>query len=109
MPSLDSCDPVAPSSSPPSLRLLTVGACLVTAMLVTVWLGSCTRPGPPYSPRKALSSFRIEAGFRIELFAAEPDIVDPVAMEFDEDGRIFVVEMPGDPLDLKPTGFAILV
>ena len=34
----------------------------------------------------------------------EPAIASPVAMEFDERGRIFVVEMPGYPLDTRPTG-----
>jgi putative membrane-bound dehydrogenase-like protein len=38
--------------------------------------------------------------FRIELFAAEPDVVSPVAMEFDEDGRVYVVEDRGYPLDV---------
>jgi putative membrane-bound dehydrogenase-like protein len=47
---------------------------------------------------------QLEQGFRIELVAAEPDIVSPVAMDIDENGRIFVVEMPGYPLDTGPTG-----
>ena len=47
---------------------------------------------------------QLEQGFHIELVAAEPDIVSPVAMDIDENGRIFVVEMPGYPLDTGPTG-----
>jgi putative membrane-bound dehydrogenase-like protein len=47
---------------------------------------------------------QLEHGFRIELVAAEPDIVSPVAMDIDENGRLFVVEMPGYPLDTRPTG-----
>jgi putative membrane-bound dehydrogenase-like protein len=47
---------------------------------------------------------RLEPGFRIDLVAAEPDIVSPVAMDIDENGRMFVVEMPGYPLDTRPTG-----
>jgi len=46
----------------------------------------------------------IEPGFRVELVTSEPDIASPVAMEIDENGRIFVVEMPGYPLDTRPTG-----
>ena len=60
--------------------------------------------GPPYSPHSALSTIRIEPGFRIELMTSEPDIMSPVAMDIDEDGRWFVVEMPGYPLDTSPTG-----
>ncbi len=48
---------------------------------------------PPKSPDEAIASFEVADGFRIELVAAEPLIVDPVAMAFDEDGRIYVVEM----------------
>lgn len=49
----------------------------------------------PLSPEKALGSFRVQKGFRMELAAAEPNVADPVAMAFDEDGRLYVVEMRG--------------
>ena len=39
--------------------------------------------GPPYSPQAALETFRLADGFQIELFAAEPLVSDPVAMEVD--------------------------
>ena len=48
----------------------------------------------PKEPRDALKSFKLRPGFRIDLVAAEPLIRDPVAIDFDEDGRMFVVEMP---------------
>jgi len=48
---------------------------------------------PPTEPDRALSTFRIKNGFRLELVAAEPLVVDPIAMSFDEEGRLFVVEM----------------
>jgi putative membrane-bound dehydrogenase-like protein len=60
--------------------------------------------GPPYAPESAKSTFRVEPGFRIELMTSEPDIASPVAMDIDEDGRWFVVEMPGYPLDTTPSG-----
>ena len=43
---------------------------------------------PPKSPAEALASFEVATGFRIELVAAEPLVVDPVAMAFDEQGRL---------------------
>lgn len=71
-------------------------------------LSRCGQPGgqsvPPYPPEDALTHFRIEDGFRIELFASEPMVLDPVAMEIDELGRVFVVEMPGYPLNVGQTG-----
>ncbi len=48
---------------------------------------------PPTEPADALKTFRIKPGFRLELAAAEPLVADPIAMSFDEDGRLFVVEM----------------
>ncbi len=48
---------------------------------------------PVLMPDEALAAFEIEPGYAIALFAAEPMIEDPVAMAFDEDGRLWVVEM----------------
>lgn len=42
----------------------------------------------------ALSSFQVKPGFRVELVASEPLLRDPVALAFDENGRMFVVEYP---------------
>jgi putative membrane-bound dehydrogenase-like protein len=50
---------------------------------------------PPRDPQDAIAAFRVAAGFRIELLASEPLVVDPVAIAFDADGRLFVVEMRG--------------
>lgn len=44
-----------------------------------------------------MKTFQLKEGFRIELFAAEPYVTDPVEMVFDERGNIFVVEMPDYP------------
>jgi putative membrane-bound dehydrogenase-like protein len=60
-----------------------------------------TKPGlppvGPLSPAEERATFRVPPGFRVELVTAEPAVVDPVAMAFDEDGRIFVAEMRGYP------------
>jgi hypothetical protein len=45
------------------------------------------------SPDEALAGFELEPGYRIELAAAEPLIKDPVAIAFDERGRMYVVEV----------------
>src|SRR6266542_2628013 len=58
-------------------------------------------PASNLSPEQALKSFRLADDFQIEIFAAEPHVVDPVAMAFDENGRIFVVEMGDYPLGNK--------
>lgn len=48
---------------------------------------------PLLSPEQALTSFTVQEGFRLEVLAAEPLVNDPVAIAWDEDGRLFAVEM----------------
>jgi putative membrane-bound dehydrogenase-like protein len=50
---------------------------------------------PPHEPADALKTFRLLPGFRLEQVAAEPLVIDPVALSFDENGRLYVVEMRG--------------
>src|SRR6266511_2959643 len=52
---------------------------------------------PPVAARDALNTFQLRKGFRLELVAAEPLVTDPIALAFDEDGRLFVVEMNDYP------------
>ncbi|MCS7158975.1 MAG: c-type cytochrome [Gemmatales bacterium] len=66
------------------------------------------KPIGPLSPREALATFAVVPGFRIELAAAEPEVIDPVAMTFDEDGRLWVVEMPGYPNGGVGTGKPVI-
>ena len=74
----------------------------ISAILILLSvLGGCGRSGPPYSAKDALKTFQIEPGFHIEPYITEPDIRSPVAMEFDENGRIYVVEDPGYPLNVQ--------
>jgi putative membrane-bound dehydrogenase-like protein len=49
-------------------------------------------PGPALSPREAVQKMTLPEGFRAEVFAAEPNLVNPVSMSFDEKGRVWVVE-----------------
>jgi putative membrane-bound dehydrogenase-like protein len=60
-------------------------------------------PGP-LSPRDEQATFRTLKGFKVELVASEPDVIDPVAMCFDQRGRLFVCEMIGYPHGGVATG-----
>tara|TARA_B100000614_G_scaffold261240_1_gene290244 strand:- start:4939 stop:7578 length:2640 start_codon:yes stop_codon:yes gene_type:complete len=51
----------------------------------------------PLTIGQSLKSFQIEKGAQIEIAAAEPQLRDPVAMCFDEKGRMLVVESLGYP------------
>lgn len=57
----------------------------------------------PLSPESALRSLRVADGFRVELFASEPHVVDPVEIAFDEHGGIYVAELLDNPND-PPSG-----
>jgi len=59
--------------------------------------------------KDALATYRVADGFKIEMIAAEPLISDPVDMEIDEYGRMYVVEMHGYPLDKSGSGRIILL
>ena len=48
----------------------------------------------PVEPSAATSTIVVPAGFRVELVAAEPLVRDPMAMEFDENGFAYVLEIP---------------
>src|SRR5215213_1925171 len=58
----------------------------------------------PLSPQDELKAFKTLPGFKVELVASEPDVIDPVAMAFDERGRLFVCEMIGYPNGGVATG-----
>src|ERR1051326_5215912 len=45
------------------------------------------------SPTRAAQEITLPDGFKVSLFAGEPDVVQPVAMTFDDRGRLLVVEM----------------
>jgi len=60
-------------------------------------------------PEKSLSTFELPEGFKIELVASEPMVADPIAMEVDESGNIYVLEMHGYPLDKSGSGVVKLL
>jgi putative membrane-bound dehydrogenase-like protein len=46
----------------------------------------------PRSPAESLKTFQLHSGFRIELAASEPNLASPVALDFDEDARLYIAE-----------------
>lgn len=72
--------------------------------IITLTTFSCTekRYSDPLSVEDALASFQLHEDFEIEIFAAEPHVMDPVSMVFDATGNIYVVEMPDYPYKPEP-------
>lgn len=46
----------------------------------------------PLSPEESQKFIQVPPGFEVELFASEPDIINPIAMNWDEKGRLWVIE-----------------
>src|ERR1035438_8143212 len=80
-----------------------------SAALVVAALFCFARPGWSAEPKpetntvprvasapatSALTAFGVKPGFRLELVAQDPLVSSPGAMAFDENGRLFVAEMP---------------
>src|SRR5262245_45087458 len=49
-------------------------------------------PGPAMPAAQASASFGVPEGFRVGVFAAEPDVQNPIAMTWDSRGRLWVAE-----------------
>ena len=74
--------------------------------------GSPAEDGParrsglfPRSPEESAGAARVEPGFEVGLFAADPHLASPVAMTFDADGDVYVAEMLDYPIIRTPGMF----
>ncbi len=63
---------------------------------------------PPLSPQESLAAMRTKPDLTVELAAAEPLVVDPVAIDWGADGKLWVIEMRDYPTGIdrhwKPGG-----
>ena len=63
-------------------------------------------PKPPYTartPAEEAKGFMLPAGYRLELVAADPDVISPTLIEFDGNGRMYVGEMISYMMDASAT------
>src|SRR3954454_13509826 len=92
-----------PKYSSRSVRILTVGAASLICIGVTLMAATAEKkePGSEYklervpamTPEQSMASMEVAPGYRIELVASEPQVIDPVAISTDENGKKYVVEM----------------
>jgi putative membrane-bound dehydrogenase-like protein len=59
---------------------------------------------PPKSPEESRDCIQVRPGFKVELVAAEPHVVDPVAFDWGADGKLWVVEMRDYPTGMDGKG-----
>jgi mono/diheme cytochrome c family protein len=50
-------------------------------------------PAPPLAPKDALKTFSLHEDFEISLVANDPEVQNPLALRFDGNGRMWVIEM----------------
>jgi glucose/arabinose dehydrogenase len=95
-------------------RFVYAGALVAAVSLATLSAqqrSPANRPWPPglqtvspespvLSPSDALKTFHMPPGYHLELVASEPLIQEPVALDWDLQGRLWAVEMPGFMADL---------
>lgn len=82
---------------------------LFVFLILAVIAWQCTNKKPHnssdiLSPAEAIANFNIENGFEVQTVAAEPTVEDPVALQFDADGNMWVVEMRGYMHDKEGAG-----
>lgn len=84
--------------------LIAQRVCLVLGVLFLIQRLHAQSPklDGPLAPDRAIESMELERGLRIDLVAAEPLVVAPVAVAFDLHGRMFVVENRGYPIGPEP-------
>src|SRR5437588_248267 len=54
--------------------------------------GQDVPPGPALSPQQAIARYKLPDGFKMEVVAAEPELINPTSFTFDDQGRIWVTE-----------------
>src|SRR5262245_16091998 len=64
------------------------------AISLVTFATAAAEPSQPLTPQEERASFRLaDPALTIELAAAEPEVLSPVAIAFDPDGRLLVAEM----------------
>src|SRR5436190_3012476 len=63
-----------------------------TADFPTVYNSEPDKTAAPPAPAEALAALKLPPGFKATIFAAEPDVQNPIAMAWDAQGRLWVAE-----------------
>ena len=92
------------------------GTATLVLVAAAVAAGSAFQAGPPWpptvqrvaaespalSPADELKTFYMPPGYHLQLVASEPLIQDPIVIDWDVEGRLWVVEMVGYMNDIQP-------
>src|ERR1700761_9118450 len=103
-----------------SRQRITTASIFATALLITPVasrgaddpFAAAIRPTDALTPEQERASFHLPPGFRVQLFASEPEIQKPMNMAFDARGRLWVTgstEYPYPAPDNRPARDSIRV
>jgi mono/diheme cytochrome c family protein len=92
-----------------------VTALFGTSLMASVYAYQASKPWPPglqkvsdespvLSPEDSMKTFYMPPGYHVELVASEPMIEEPILIDWDPDGRLWVIEERGYMKDLPATG-----
>src|SRR5262245_76373 len=81
------------------IRLAAPSFCVAALFTSSCWAVEANpqRSSVAQAPRDSLKQIAVDSGLKVELVANEPNIMSPVAVRFDEDGRMWVVQMRDYP------------
>ena len=95
-----------------SMRFLATSVAVLSALAVTSFAASPLedkdRPvsqEPGLTPEQTAAKLKVPAGFKVQVVASEPDVIQPIAMTLDDRGRLWVVtntnypKCPGEKKD----------
>lgn len=109
------------------LFISAISICLLVGFAILLTGPGCSQPdqstkdslafssSPVVSPREAIDKMHLEEGFIVRLVASEPLVTAPVAINFDKQGRMWVVQMNDYMPDTlgtgeeKPTGKVVIL
>ena len=97
---------------------IVAGVTVITGGQTPAWppaLQNVSDESPVLTPAQSMAKIVMPPGYRLELVVSEPMVQDPVAIDFDSDGRMYVIEMVGYMQDMpasnehNPTGRVVVL
>ena len=90
---------------PPKISRIVLTSWLACLIAATGCKNKSSAEQPAFTAEQSQAAMQISEDFKVEVFLKEPNVLSPVEMVWDEDGRLYVAEMldyPDDPPPGKP-------
>jgi len=92
------------SSSLRAFVLITAALLALSDAASSAYFRQSSAGAPVLEPAASMRTFAMPAGFRVELVASEPLVIDPIFIDWDGTGRMWIIEMPAYMNDIRGTG-----